>query len=115
VDEQQFYELIGKYHQFVFGWDDRTSDTFADTTYSVHSEDRERYNDKRDESNRFLKRAQYTLGVVLFNHVISAIDAARQARAHNERVAVGNGTKVRMVLRDQEGEPVPMLMAWRRF
>lgn len=115
VDEQQFYELIGKYHQFVFGWDDRTSGNFADTTYSVDSEDREWYNDKRDDSNRFLKRAQYTIGVVLFNHVISAIDAARQARVHNEQIVSGSGTKVRMVLRDEEGEPVPMLIAWRRF
>jgi len=115
VDEQQFYELIGKYHQFVFGWHDRTSDNFADTTYSVHSENRDWYEDKRAESNRFLKRAQYALGVVLFNHVISAIDAARQARVHNERVAAGSGTKIHMVLRDEEGEPVPMLIAWRRF
>ena len=115
IDAQQFYELIGKYHQFVFGWNDRSSDNFADTTYTVASEDRDWYEDKRAESNRYLKRAKYALGVILFNHAISAIDASRQARVHNEQAVVEPRTRVRMVLREERGEPVPMLMAWRRF
>ena len=62
---QQYYELLGKYDQYVAGWDDlvRRSTgnaavpTEVDSVENFHSERRLRYEDQRDESNRFLKRA----------------------------------------------------------
>ena len=92
---QQYYELIGKYDQFVAGWDDivrrstgnAAAPTEVDSVENFHSERRLRYEDQRDESNRFLKRASTVTGVILINHVISAIDAARVARAR----AAGRG------------------------
>ena len=57
------------------------STTEVDSVENFHSERRLRYEDDRDESNRFLKRASTISGIILINHVISAIDAARVARA----------------------------------
>ena len=63
---QQYYELVGKYDQFVAGWrdvvwDDNTGNpvepTEVDSVENFRSERRLRYEGQRNESNRFLKRA----------------------------------------------------------
>ena len=116
---QQYYELIGKYDQFVVGWDDivrRSTDnavgwTEVDSVENFHSERRLRYEDDRDESNRFLKRASTVTGVILINHVISAIDAARVARARAagaDEAALRQRTRFALVV-----QRVPMLVAYK--
>ena len=106
---QQYYELLGKYDQFVAGWDDivrRSTDnavgwTEVDSVENFHSERRLRYEDDRDESNRFLKRASTVTGVILINHVISAIDAARVARmyaAGADEAALRRRTRLALVM-----------------
>ena len=116
---QQYYELIGKYDQFVVGWDDivrRSTDnavgwTEVDSVENFHSERRLRYEDDRDESNRFLKRASTVTGVILINHVISAIDAARVARARAagaDEAALRQRTRLALVV-----QRVPMLVAYK--
>ena len=91
-DLQQYYELIGKYDQFVAGWDDIEDSTGTkldepkdllkiDNPADVTSPHRDAYEIKRDDSNRYLKRATNIAGLILVNHVFSAIDAARAARA----------------------------------
>ena len=120
---QQYYELIGKYDQFVAGWDDlkrvrsdgsignAAAPTEVDSVENFHSEERLRYEDDRDESNRFLKRASTVTGVILINHVISAIDAARVARARAagaDEAALRRRTRFALVM-----QRVPMLVAYR--
>ena len=116
---QQYYELIGKYDQFVVGWDDlirRSTGNAAapadvDSVENFHSERRLRYEDDRDESNRFLKRASTISGVILINHVISAIDAARVARARAagaDEAALRRRTRLALVV-----QRVPMLVAYK--
>ena len=89
VEKQQYYELIGKYDQFVAGWKDIHDSTgtiplgvgdISDPGV-VTSQERLDYEIKRDDSNRYLKRATNIAGLILVNHVFSAIDAARAARA----------------------------------
>ena len=75
------------------------------------SERRLRYEDDRDESNRFLKRASTISGVILINHVISAIDAARVARARAagaDEAALRRRTRLALVV-----QRVPMLVAYK--
>ena len=120
---QQYYELIGKYDQFVAGWDDlkrvrsdgsignAAAPTEVDSVENFHSERRLRYEDDRDESNRFLKRASTVTGVILINHVISAIDAARVARARAagaDEAALRQRTRFALVV-----QRVPMLVAYK--
>ena len=116
---QQYYELIGKYDQFASGWTDLVrrstgnaiAPTEVDSVENFHSERRLRYEDQRDESNRFLKRASTVSGVILINHVISAIDAARVARARAagaDEAALRRRTRLALVV-----QRVPMLVAYK--
>ena len=122
---QQYYELIGKYDQYVAGWDDlrrgsstgnAVAPTEVDSVENFHSERRLRYEDQRDESNRFLKRASTISGVILINHVISAIDAARVARtraAGADAAALRRRTRFALVMQPWVQTRVPMLVAYK--
>ena len=121
---QQYYELIGKYDQYVAGWTDlvrnSTGNAVApaevDSVENFHSERRLRYEDQRDESNRFLKRASTVSGVILINHVLSALDAARVARARAEgadEAALQRRTRFALVMQPWVRSRVPMLVAYK--
>lgn len=121
---QQYYELLGKYDQFVAGWTDvvrrstgnAAAPTEVDSVENFHSERRLRYEDQRDESNRFLKRASTISGVILINHVISAIDAARVARARAagaDEAALRRRTRFALVMQPWVRGRVPMLVVYK--
>lgn len=121
---QQYYELLGKYDQFVAGWTDlvyvetgsRAEATRVDSVENFLSEARLAYEIQRDDSNRFLKRASAVTGLLLVNHVISAIDAARVARFRSEGVAteqIERRTRFAFELHGRPDGRVPMLMAYK--
>ena len=125
---QQYYELIGKYDQYVAGWDDlkrvrrdgsignAAAPTEVDSVENFHSELRLRYEDQRDESNEFLKRASWATGFLLVNHVISAIDASRVARARAagaDEAALQRRTRFALVMQPWVRSRVPMLVAYK--
>jgi hypothetical protein len=89
--DQHFYENIGKYDQFVGGWDDAfewyivektVEDTIEIILMTPYKND---YNNERDKSNQYLKLANYAVSAIMFNHVISGIEAVltnqRKARS----------------------------------
>ena len=89
--DQHFYENIGKYDQFVGGWDDAfewyivektVEDTIEIILMTPYKND---YNNERDKSNQYLKLANYAVTAIMFNHVISGIEAVltnqRKARS----------------------------------
>lgn len=125
AEKQQFYELIGKYDQFVAGWEDvydldtgnRVEFTAVDSAENFQSDTRLDYEIDRDESNKYLKRASNMAGVLLVNHVISAIDAARVARARNEgldEAIIDRRTRFGVALGGTSGT-TPLFMAYRPF
>ena len=83
---QQYYEMIGKYNQFVYGWDD-TGDIASSsgephpTTYSPL---RIQYEGMRHDANKMYDRATASLFVMMANHLISGFEAALAARNHNK-------------------------------
>ena len=79
TDTQQYYELIGKYHQFVYGWDDVTAD-FSTDNKTVPSSRRQAYETRRNDSNKYLKRASVVTGLAVLNHIASAIHASAYTR-----------------------------------
>lgn len=112
-DIQQYYELIGKYDQFVFGWDDGkdAQGRLAGTDYTIHpskvtSANRLGYEVERNRSNRYFKRASRILGLVVVNHLASAVDASIHARGQNARLWVDAGLV---------GREVPAMMLNVRF
>ncbi len=136
--EQNYYEMIGKYDQFVYGWDDVHGDplnlspddtllapdhdivTWTDTLHfepyiaDIKSTHRTEYMDLRDKANKAYKRATTMVGVMLFNRVISAIDAARCAKNYNLANAELK-TTLHMEVKDYAGERIPQLVLTRRF
>ena len=122
-ETQKYYELIGKYNQFIAGWSDvvdhdgnLAEPTDIDSVESFSSQKRFKYEDRRNDSNRYLKRAGNVLGVVLINHALSAIDAARAARAHSSGKAASFGERTRFsLLLPPERQRPAMLMAYKPF
>lgn len=99
--DQHFYENIGKYDQFVGGWDDiedwyAEEKTVEDTIEIIlKTPNKNDYINKRAKSNQFLKMANYAVTAVMFNHIISGLEAVltnqRQARkkAQQSKTDVG--------------------------
>ena len=125
TEEQQYYELLGKYDQFVAGWDDlRDADgnlvqpTQIDSVENFTSTRRLSYEDRRNDSNRYLKRASNLGGLILVNHVLSAIDAARVARGRAggaSEAELAQRTRFLATVRPWGGGQVPMLLAAKPF
>jgi hypothetical protein len=126
--KQQYYELLGKYDQFVAGWDDLVyvadqnpvqSTADFDSVESVQSANRVAYEGQRDDSNRYLKRATYALSLLLVNHVVSAIDAAATARSHPHGAAaatVDRRTRFAVDLgTGTDGGLYPVVLAYKPF
>lgn len=98
---QQYYELIGKYQNFVPGWSDASSTISATVNYSdpnsyvnvktplfnSYSYDRQQANDYFDTSTRFIT------GVII-NHVLSAADAVWSVHMFNSNLKVKTGLRV---------------------
>ena len=121
---QQYYELIGKYDQYVAGWEDlvrlpeenRAVWTEVDSVENFRSQMRLDYEVKRDESNRYLKRASWMTGILLVNHILSAIDAARVARAKAEGVVHSNinlRTRFALTMQGHRRGGHPMVFAYK--
>jgi hypothetical protein len=87
---QQYYEMIGKYDQFVFGWDDvdtiLTPPTRANLSHA-HSANRLLYEDMRHEANQMYDRGRTFLVVTIINHLIAGTEAAWAATKYNKNLA----------------------------
>jgi len=126
---QQYYEMIGKYPQFVYGWEDvgntEINPTIRDNedniNYGLRIEDvkspmRVKYEDMRDDSNQKLKAGQRGIHIMLISRVVSAIHAGRLAYKHNQRIRSEISTiDVDIVDKYVIDNRVPMLMFTKKF
>jgi hypothetical protein len=79
-NDQQYYELIGKYPQFNQGWDDAPpSFEYGDpvTTRFTY------YSKERGKANEYYNSASTFVVVAVVNHIVSALDAAWSAGSYN--------------------------------
>ena len=93
VHDRNYYENIGKYNQFIGGWDDTYDDQGDRLWYEIEkdvgdsteiiimTDNKDNYLDLRLENNDLLKIAGYAVTAVMFNHVISAIEAVYSSQA----------------------------------
>jgi len=124
-ESQQYYELIGKYNQFVSGWSDLTDangnpvqPSAVDAVESFSSDIRLTYEDRRNDSNKFLERALTVRGLILINHALSALDASRVARLAadgKDVAAIESRTRFAFITRDGIRGGAPILMAYKPF
>ena len=93
--DRDFYENIGKYDQFVGGWTDCyglaniqqwfevEKDVGDSTEIIISTPNKEDYVDQRGRSNDYLNMAKYAVSAVMFNHVISALEAVWSTQIRN--------------------------------
>lgn len=85
---QQYYELIGKYHQYNHGWDDSDPSTAEWlTNLSPRFHQYAEMHIKPDET--YYKYAQQATVVLVVNHVLSAIDAIWTTSRYNKKLELG--------------------------
>jgi hypothetical protein len=82
--DQQYYELIGKYHQYSSGWNDFTGGGNKDQI----SPNLIYYSGMRGEANDFYSVASTAVIGIYVNHFLSALDAVWSAAQFNNDLAV---------------------------
>lgn len=97
IRDRDFYENIGKYDQFVGGWDDcydengnkiwfEEEKSVGDSTESIKlTPNKNYYRDLRFDSNTLKDYSKYAISAIMFNHVISGLEAVwSSSRGKNE-------------------------------
>lgn len=100
---QQYYEMIGKYDQFVNWWDDYNPNVGP---YG-QSQNRLDYEEKRHQSNINYDRAMIAGMVIFVNRVVSLIDTIYGVKKQNSLRRAGWSWEVTQ--RRYSGYPVPVL------
>ena len=82
VRDRHFYENIGKYDQFLGGWSDANTEWYWEekkledsTEIVIKTPLKDDYLDKRFVTNQMLTMAKYSITTLLFNHVLSGLEA----------------------------------------
>ena len=86
---QQYYEMIGKYAEFVVGWEGARNDLDYEELIDYRKNEckiGDDYMDMRAESNDLFSIARTGTTIAMINHLLSAIDAAWTAKTHNNRL-----------------------------
>ncbi|NLB63354.1 MAG: hypothetical protein GX801_04515, partial [Fibrobacter sp.] len=92
-DEQRFYQIISR-EEFILGWGDVTEvrssseldlsgDTYVGLALSDHAQE---YASMRKRANELADKQVWFLGGIMLNHIVSAVDAALSAHAHNKKL-----------------------------
>lgn len=97
IRDRDFYENIGKYDQFVGGWDDEYDNPFdsVGNWYTVNkgssretiilTNQKDYYRGLRHKSNVFKSRARYAVTGLLYNHIVSGFEAFLDAKNRKDR------------------------------
>jgi hypothetical protein len=102
---QTYYENIGKYDQFNFGWDDSNTELGRDSAH------RELYTRMRKKANDQFRIATYGASAVLVNHVLSMLEAAYAANQFNRQVKASLGMEMQRY-GDELTPALSLRMSW---
>ncbi len=97
ISDQQYYENIGKYDQFVYGW--------GGDEFNLLPLIRSVYLGMRKDANDLYDKAKWAVIASMGNHILSAIDAALTVKSYNrkqDRFIDEANLRLRMVP-DQDG------------
>ncbi len=112
-NDQQYYELIGKYDQFSRGWDDAQDDLLSSGDLPVKSNSKlfYQYAQMRAQANHYYDVAGTWVSVAIVNHIVSALDAFWSATRLNKNLHA----EVRLRPQPTEFGLVPVTEAKIRF
>jgi len=82
--EQQYYEMIGKYHQFSAGWNDFT----GGANKEIISANFIYYSDQRGQANDYYNTASTAIVGIYINHLLAAGEAIWGANRFNDKLAI---------------------------
>ncbi len=82
--EQQYYELIGKYHQYSSGWNDFT----GGANKEIISPNFEYYAGERGQANDYYNTSSTAIVGVYINHLLAAAEAVWGANRFNDKLAI---------------------------
>lgn len=96
IGSQQYYELIGKYQNFVVGWADANPDlnnTPGTANYygTYRTQMYEDYSYSRQDANSYYDKATTSLTLVILNHILSAADGAWSVSMFNKDLKIKTG------------------------
>jgi hypothetical protein len=84
---QDFYEITGKYPQFVAGWDTFPYQNYIDFNNYVLPQ-MSWYAHQRGLANSLYQTSYFFIGVIYVNHFLSILDAIWSAHTYNSRIAM---------------------------
>ncbi|MFC1542074.1 hypothetical protein ACFL50_06460 [Candidatus Latescibacterota bacterium] len=128
--DQQYYEMIGKYDHFVYGWEDIIDNnpslstdgvpngTYVEPNYTgeIKSPHRLEYMNIRGKSNDKLKAGQNGIYIMLLNRIFSAISAGRLAYHHNQKLETDlSKVRIHFVEKYIIDNKVPMIILTKKF
>jgi|GEM_PF-1545819 len=108
---EEYYENIGKYNAFAFGWDDAKPYLGDASNYQYWTPHRQYYWSLRKDSDRYLLRGDNFLMALLVNRVVSILDTGWLAY----RISKGNDPDKGWSLRFKTYDEAPSLVITRRF
>jgi hypothetical protein len=105
---QQYYEMIGKYDQFRYGWDD-----FDPTNFMTPH--RNLYLNMRDDSNKLFDNARYSLIAIIGNHILSGFDAVWSVKRYNKKAGGFSefNMKIRLVEENDQSLSPRVLLTYK--
>jgi hypothetical protein len=113
--EQQYYELIGKYQNFVAGWRDADISVLSKNVgspYYYGTYKTQMYIDyaaDRQQANDYYDMASTSTTLVIFNHLLSAADAAWSVSMFNKDIRAKSSVRLQTRLsHDYRKVVVPM-------
>jgi hypothetical protein len=96
--DQQYYELIGKYSQFKYGWDTYQFNGAhdGDDGYDVHYIPQEvtDYAANRGKANDYYYMAEVATALIVANHVLSALDGVWSTANYNKEITSEMGLRL---------------------
>ena len=109
ADREEYYENIGKYNAFAFGWDDALD--YANPAFTYRTENRVRYVGIRNASDDYLLRADQRLMGLIVNRVVSILDTGWLAY----RLSKGQNPDKGWGIRFKTFDRTPTVVINRRF
>ena len=96
---QQYYELIGKYQNFMSGWKDARTEggtwLVTGTNYfTYHTAMFNSYSVDRQDANDFYDYAKIGPITAILNHILSAADAAWEISTYNQNIRIRTGFRI---------------------
>ena len=105
--EQQYYEVIGKYQNYVTGWSTADVTVINKNNYGTTKLSQVSfYMDERQKANDYYNNGTTTLMVVVLNHLVSAVDGFLSVNSYNNKYVLKGGVSFQPVYSHKLGKSV---------